>query len=481
MAAWRVEASSSLVAAADAWRCDPCASAPSTNTIDSCRRASSARTCIEQGTLPCDWVLTLPKTLAAHWDERKARGWGNFWPYLKTYHYSAALLGRRLLLSHTNALPTEVVALGGTTSWRLDDADVDAYVREAVVVRDADIKRWAAANGRADASHTTAMLGYLRSLSHAPKVYLNVSDIFPIVKHALVSPSACHTGNPPPTGGAAVQQFHQCIGRLFSMPSYLTRAANDVARLRSRLPKEYTALHFRTFGADMHIPPGAATPDADGARRFLAWEVTANGSSISPELYVQGWAHFCANASAPVYVASDSRAALLMARKWCRSPVVSLGGVRMHAEPRSQQKGANRSLAHHSSVVDWLLLSYARHVVRVGAQHSTFVTTAHQAGCSVSVLRTPKWWRFKSASTWLLGKVRDGLRGVQKRAAAASAASGAAADAANRAAEPEQATGAGHDETRAACQTGIASMLRTTPCATPCLDTCRDAIYAAFA
>ena len=75
--------------------------------------------------------------------------------------------------------------------------------------------------------------------------------------------------------------------------------------------------------------------DAARALAFLAWEVTSNGSSLPTETYLDGWRHYCANASRPVYVAADSRAAILMARAACAAPVVSVAGVRLHAACRS--------------------------------------------------------------------------------------------------------------------------------------------------
>ena len=40
-------------------------------------------------TRTCAFIKALPKTLAFHWDARKTRGFGNFWPYLRTFQYSA--------------------------------------------------------------------------------------------------------------------------------------------------------------------------------------------------------------------------------------------------------------------------------------------------------------------------------------------------------------------------------------------------------
>ena len=65
--------------------------------------------------------------------------------------------------------------------------------------------------------------------------------------------------------------------------------------------------------------------------------------------------------------------------------------------------------------LDWLMLSYARVAVRFGAQHSSYIKTATVAGCGVKIHESPSSWRFKSASTWLLGKVELALRGARRR------------------------------------------------------------------
>ena len=100
--------------------CDPCAAAPR-ELQAACRapKGASYAGC-ENGTRQCDWVVGLSNTLAFYWDPRKSRGWGNYWPYMRTYHYTAALLGRRLLLAHDDGvIPSDVLLLGGRRSWRL--------------------------------------------------------------------------------------------------------------------------------------------------------------------------------------------------------------------------------------------------------------------------------------------------------------------------------------------------------------------------
>ena len=108
-----------------------------------------------------------------------------------------------------------------------------------------------------------------------------------------------------------------------------------------------------------------------------------------------------------------------------------------------------------SSAIDWLMLSYAREAVRFGAQHSSFVTTAAMAGCGVKIRRSPDQWRYKSATSWLLKKIEDVAEGWRRRGKQAEAQSHA-------------------------CETSISVMLKSTPCASPCIDRCRAMIHSAY-
>ena len=280
--------------------CDPCFAA--SDAADSCRQQ---RGCTDD-TPQCDWVLGLNKTLAFSWNERKVRGWGNFWPYLRTAHFAAALLGRRLLLVHNESLPTSSLMLGGRLSWRLPHGEAAGYT----VVRNAEVKEWNHAH------NTTGLIEYLDSLAHVPHLYLDVTSTYTISKYVLLMKEC-------PKVGAHVGFFLGCMGRLFSSPS--PRMAMEVDRLRARLPQAYTAVHMRTFGADMHIPQ-ETTPDPEAALRFLAWEITyKNGSgTVPPAEYAVALRRVCANASAALYVAADSRAAVLMTKRLCPGNVVSL-------------------------------------------------------------------------------------------------------------------------------------------------------------
>ena len=125
--------------------------------------------------------------------------------------------------------------------------------------------------------------------------------------------------------------FGHCMGRLFSSPS--PHMAAEIALLRARLPVRYTALHIRTFGADMHIPKNT-TPEPNATLRFLSWEVTlpsANRRSsevLSPHEYARELRRHCGidRVDEPdggvisgdsVYVAADSRAAVMLVKQLC--------------------------------------------------------------------------------------------------------------------------------------------------------------------
>lgn len=376
--------------------CDPCAHAPSASLAARCRLTASApHSGCENGTQACAFVRDLNTSLGFHWDSRQSRGWGNFWSYLRTYHYTAALLGRRLLLSHDDhILPTDVLALDGTVSWRLPPGDT----RQWHVVRDADVRAWGAAG------HEGGLFGHLQSLAHAPHVWLNLSSTFAISKFKSV---ADRCGGPT----ALTYGFLWCIGRLFTTPT--APLAAQVRQLRARLPPfGYRALHIRTFGVDMHLPPEArAAADGERALQFYAWEILAYNCStckprtLSPQLYAEDLRRRCGNGRAVgdgagasdtsggggsgggsssgeggggkggggistdginsggesgrargVYVAADSRAAVRMVMAQCANSgnIVTLpptlDATRAHTEARSYTSGVNRGVAQASSV-----------------------------------------------------------------------------------------------------------------------------------
>ena len=114
------------------------------------------------------------------------------------------------------------------------------------------------------------------------------------------------------------------------------------------------------------------------------------------------------------------------------------------------------------------MLSYARVAVRFGAQHSSYIKTATVAGCGVKIDESPPSWRFKSASTWLLGKVELALRGARRR---------------NQTQESNAEIKRSVEEATPAqdwCNTSLGKILVQTPCGTPCLHVCRATIHAAY-
>ena len=150
--------------------CEPCAHARPADEEQRCRRELNCN-----GTSQCGWLAAAERTLALLWDDAGVRGWGNYWPYLRTSHYSAATLGRRLLLVHDDAgaLPTDVLQLGGSLPWRLPRAELERSYR---AVGRADLKHWMARHA-VNQSIGRALLPYLRTLDHVPHVFLNVSGL----------------------------------------------------------------------------------------------------------------------------------------------------------------------------------------------------------------------------------------------------------------------------------------------------------------
>jgi len=330
--------------------CDPCAAGPS----GAASRCRAARNCESGSTAHCEWVLDVNKTLAVRWNERGVRGWGNYWPYLRTLHFAAALLGRRFLVLHDHSLPTDYLMLGGRLSWSLPRGELSDYL----VVQPAELKSWNVAHNE------SGMIGFLSTLADVQHVFLNVTSTLSISKYAILMKEC------PKQEHAAA--FLWCMGRLFSSPS--PAMAVEVGRLRARIGRRnFSALHIRTFGADMHIPAEATTPDPNSTLRFLAWEITlklADGTfrTLEATEYAAALRAICANASEPLYVAADSRSAVLMAHQLCPGNVISLpheyGQVRAHGERRVAGRGVNSSAALSSSMCVWSTVSNSSTIPR---------------------------------------------------------------------------------------------------------------------
>ena len=134
----------------------------------------------------------------------------------------------------------------------------------------------------------------------------------------------------------------------------------------------------------------------------------------------------------------------------CPGQVEQVGAsyARVHLVSRTLYKNESQA---SSSLIDWVIMSEAKHIVRWGALHSSFTTSAAARGCTPRMGRSPKGWKYASAGMWLINKVR----------------------------------GASHrhrnDDDQYDCSSPLAGMLNTTPCQTPCLKKCINVILAAYA
>ena len=250
-----------------------------------------------------------------------------------------------------------------------------------------------------------------------------------------------------------VHAFERCVGRLVAAPG--PAMGVHVAALRAQLPRPgYTAVHLRTFGADMRIPPHSAVPDPAWTLRFLAWEhTTREGAAMAPDALARELAALCER-EGRVFVASDARAAVLLVGRVCgAAAMVTMtaatgSDVRAHGERHAQlDGGGRRAAAQASGALDWTMLARAAKIVRareprarfahppvrcgapctasklccvdarvllqvrVGGQYSSFATSAAAHGCGVRLegVPSPHTWRYKSAASWLLGKVNHHL------------------------------------------------------------------------
>lgn len=435
--------------------CDACRVAPSSSY------AACTSTQVSCSLAQCSWLLDSENTLGIVWGGARGatRGWGNSFSYVRNLHDVAAMLGRRLLIHLDNAyLPTEELYLGGERPWAL--GSVDEYLRQpsARSVQEDEARAAVSPTGFKAYEHSPnrtsikwALVRYLSTLnerhlwlnfSRSAQYILAKAAVCPRVKHAPV--------------------FSNCIGRLLVTPRSSSKlamrkaevaaslerlgiAANDSARPHGR----YLGVHIRTFGADMGVPAGA-TPDPDAALEFLAWEVQVNASE-----YAHAIRRLCRNGSYPIYVASDARAAVRLWQNLCPGRVLHQhAAATVHSERMSRGgvrtvgSGGNRTGG--GFLLDWLTLASAHAIVRWGAQHSSFATSARLASCSTKQWRSPKNWQYKAATSWLLGKLR--FHAAKARHVP------------------------GYD-----CNATISPMLRTiAPCRSGCVTECRDKVYGAF-
>ena len=498
---------------------------------DACRHAPPLRRALcEKPPLPtdgscdekqCDWILDSEKTLGVVWggSHGAARGWGNSVGYIRNIHEVAAMLGRRLLAKPVHAyLPTAHLRLGGRHSWAVPE---DGMPAGTVVINDSMAEPFAAPGGFKGLEHAPnrtavkwALVSYLARFDEHRALWLNFSHpaMYLLLKGATCG-AARHMGD-----------FGNCMGRLMTTPvgelSERQSALRErLSRLGARLLRgdaaggggvgvgvgvgvggddgdgvsigggggggtaeamrtrtwgfgggRYIGVHIRTFGADMNIPRGTR-PDSALALEFLAWEVQVNASD-----YASAIRRLCRNGSLPLYVASDSRAAIGVFETACRGRVLhqymmrtpppsatalagtgpGAGRTWEQAEPdravHSEALRRNASGAGSTDLLlDWLMLAGAHAVVRWGAQHSSFASSARLRSCSGRLWRSPKSWRYKSASSWLLFKLRFHAHKVRLNAS--------------------------YD-----CQATISPMLRTIPtCESGCVMECLGNVHRAFA
>ena len=496
--------------------CDPCRLAPA-SALAACVAApyhapSYAPACDES---QCSWLVHSPRTLGVIWggERGSVRGWGNSFSYLRNLHELAAILGRRLLVHPMRAfLPSdEHVRLGGRASWLLPS--VSEYIDRdgAFVLHDEAaaaalapaLRRLATERvspsatfvGLERSTNRSALkweiVTHLDSLRAHDHLWLNLSKPAMYIITRAASPCVPVTA----TTMRHARAFIGCVGRLMTTPvdALATRrdemrarlAALGIANASKRdaappsaaaadgAPPRYIGVHMRTFGADMGVPRGS-TPDSSAALAFLSWEVQVNETVYAAEVR-----KLCREGTMPLYVASDSRAAIALFERLCPGRVVHqyakllgrsalvhserlrapAGGGVFDVRTHDASGAANRSggISGGGSLsgggpllLDWLMLAGAHAVVRWGAQHSSFATSASKRACAERIWRSPKSWRYKAATSWLLGKLRFHSAKIKGNAS--------------------------YD-----CEGFISPMLRTIPpCSSGCVRACLAKVHSAF-
>ena len=442
--------------------CDGCRLAPPAHR-DACTLpvpSTANASCDER---QCAWLMDSKITLGVIWGggHGATRGWGNSFTYLRNLHEVAAVLGRRLLVHPQRAfLPTHHVYLGGRLPWGLGSPEEYLNRPGAVAVseeqaRTAVLGPGGSFKGLEHVPNRTAykyeFLRFLDTLHGHPHVWLNLSKS---AMYILTKYSPCPTVR-------HAKPFTDCMARLITTP--IGALSERHAALRSKtialgvVPQRtkeqnpagkqrlgsssgdassserksalaaapgswtvpdgrYIAVHIRTFASDKGVPPGTS-PNTISALGFYAWEVEANASD-----YAANIRKLCRPGSLPIYVASDARAAILLFEELCPGRVVhqySAEGL------RASQNSRDRAATTHSEnlrgvaasrassnvtgggglMLDWLMLSSAYAIVRWGAQHSSFATSAATRSCGARLWRSPKTWHYKAATSWLLGKL----------------------------------------------------------------------------
>ena len=368
---------------------------------------------------------------------------------LPTRAQVAALLGRRLLLHPVGSyLPSDHLLLGNR-SWSVRGDAFARHLAQAHVVHEQQaaaalgLQRFPRSANRT--AYRTLLLQYLEGFAHEPHLWLNVSQVGKGAHYTLAKETRC-----PGVGHGPA--FLACVGRLMTTPTAALETHLETARRRlrrdpARPQAPYAALHARTFGADLGVPPDA-TPDPQLLLKFLAWEAQVNASA-----YTEAVLRFCsrmARNNMTVYVASDSRGAVAMFERLCPGQIEHLGTSyrRVHLKSRHIYKNQSQASA---GLIDWVLLSEAKLVVRWGAQHSSFAKSAVLRGCGAKQGRSPKDWKWASAGVWLVNKIRGAIRRHRR------------------------------DNESYNCGSPLAGMLRTTPCATPCITECIAKLESAYA
>ena len=353
-----------------------------------------------------------------------------------------------LRLTLSRYLPTEHLLLGNR-SWGLSRrGQLADHLERAYVVSE---RQAAAALGLAKFNgklgnrsvYRSMLVRYLEGFADKQHLWFNVTNpgagAHYVMSKATPCPEARHGG-----------QFLHCLGKLMTTPSRGLQAQVDAVKSRlSRDPTHvgYTAVHARTFAADMGVPR-TGTPNPRSILSFLAWEVQVNESA-----YTAAVLRLCAQSARrnlSLFVASDSRSAVAMFETLCPGQVEQVGAslARVHLVRRALYKNESQA---SSSLIDWVVMSEARAIVRWGALHSSFATSAGERGCSPRMGRSPHGWKYASAGSWLVNKVRGASYRHRK------------------------------DNEDYDCNSPLASMVNSTPCQTPCLKKCIEVIYAAYA
>ena len=244
-----------------------------------CMHAPSGSACPPE---QCAWVEHLDRTLGLRFNG--GGGWGNLFSYFRNLHEFAAVLGRRLLLSSWEGMPTDMRL--GNRSWKVPQNELSEHVARSRVVNTTELTAGISVPLPVSAFGTN--LTTRRRFKWEVHRFLNAMDhqhIWLDLDAETATLLERYTACPDWAAEKRRTSFLRCLGRLATTPAL--SLAGELALARQRMGElPYVGVHIRTFGVDATIRDvdRSITPDRDAALELLAWDMSTNASDYAHEI-----------------------------------------------------------------------------------------------------------------------------------------------------------------------------------------------------